>query len=53
MVQRSTLRERLQLRWSIFDVLGDGLVDAVNSDDYEFGEDRAWLRMLDWTIGSK
>ncbi|MDB2681451.1 hypothetical protein N9Z14_02525 [Opitutales bacterium] len=29
-----------------FDVLGDGLVDTVNSSDYEFGEDRAWLRMV-------
>ena len=29
-----------------FDVLGDGLVDPVNAADYEFGEDRAWLRMV-------
>jgi hypothetical protein len=29
-----------------FDVLGDGLVDPVNASDYEFGEYRAWLRMV-------
>jgi len=29
-----------------FDVLADGLIEPVDSDDYEFGEDRAWLRMV-------
>lgn len=29
-----------------FDVLGDGLVNAVDPSDYDFGENRAWLRMV-------